>query len=263
MKFLMCDPQHYDVNYIINPWMKPQTPIDTSLCIHQWNRLKQTIELCGAEVMVIEGDKRWPDMVFTANAGYVIHNAVILSYFKHQERQGETPIMKQWFESHGYNIISLPQDQGQHFEGEGDLCCSKETMFAGYGFRSDRACHKLIRSHLSTKNHLELQLIDPHFYHLDTCFCLLNDTLALRFPGAFDSTSNQLIEQHIECLDICEEEAHQFACNAVVIDRHVIVPGHCPKTQKLLEAHGFTTHSCDLSQFMLAGGAAKCLSLKL
>lgn len=263
MKFLMCNPKYYDVNYIINPWMKPQATINVDLCFKQWQHLKQTIETCGAEVIVMEGDSRWPDMVFTANAGYVINDAVILSHFKHQERQGETPLMKQWFKNHNYRIISTPQDQAHHFEGEGDLSCSTETMFAAYGFRSDRTCYDVIRPHLPCHNHLELQLINPHFYHLDTCFCILNDALALRFPGAFDSASNQLIERHITCLDVCEEEAHRFACNAVVINQHIILPNGCPKTQASLEALGFITHTCDLSEFMLAGGAAKCLSLKL
>jgi len=40
----------------------------------------------------------WPDMVFTANAGLVLGDTVVLSRFFHKERQGEEPFFKQWFE---------------------------------------------------------------------------------------------------------------------------------------------------------------------
>jgi len=60
-----------------------------------------------------------------------------------------------------------------------------------------------------------------------------------------------------------ENEAKHFACNAVVLGKHVIMPANCPETKNHLEHKGFTVFECDMSEFIKAGGACKCLTLLL
>ena len=76
-------------------------------------------------------------MVFTANAGLVFNKKVILSRFKHPERQGEEKFFEEWFLDHGYEVLS-PEN---YFEGAGDCLLSKANtprFFCGHGFRSDK-----------------------------------------------------------------------------------------------------------------------------
>ncbi|KAK6013363.1 hypothetical protein OSTOST_21324, partial [Ostertagia ostertagi] len=61
------------------------------------------------------------------------------------------------------------------------------------------------------------------FYHLDTCFCPLNDELALWYPKAFDPVCQHNLANYVELLPVHENEAKQFACNAVVIGKNVIM----------------------------------------
>ena len=73
---------------------------------------------------------------------------------------------------------------------------------------------------------LSLRLVDERFYHLDTCFCPLSDGYLLYYPPAFDFYSNQLIERRVPAekrLVVDEVDALQFACNAVNVDRIVIL----------------------------------------
>ena len=59
------------------------------------------------------------------------------------------------------------------------------------------------------------------------------------------------------------QEALRFACNAVCIGRHVVLPTGCPETMAMLTNCGYQPHQVVLDEFLKAGGSAKCLTLAL
>lgn len=124
IRFLMCAPGHYDVDYVINPWMKENIHKSTrDRAVEQWQNLYQIIKN-RAIVNLVTPEKGWPDMVFTANAGLVLGNNVILSRFYHEERRGEEPYFKKWFEENGFTVYKVPADLS--FEGAGDALFDRE-----------------------------------------------------------------------------------------------------------------------------------------
>jgi N-dimethylarginine dimethylaminohydrolase len=110
---------------------------------------------------------------------------------------------------------------------------------------------------------IPLQLVDGRFYHLDTCFCPLDPQTAIYFPGAFDGYAQRSLAQIPRLIPVVEEEAARFACNAVVVDRHVVLNSGCPQLEVSLAAAGFTPHATPLDEFLKSGGSAKCLTLRL
>src|SRR6266700_2727742 len=93
----------------------------------------------------------------------------------------------------------------------------------GYRIRSDAASHQYLGKVLN-RLVLPLELVDPRFYHLDTCFCPVAAGAALYFPNAFDHYGRRVLETHIDkLLPVVEAEAVRFACNAVVVGKTVIV----------------------------------------
>jgi len=58
-------------------------------------------------------------------------------------------------------------------------------------------------------------------------------------------------------------EGERFACNAVCLDRHVVLPTGCPETMEWLTQQGYNPHPVELDEFLKAGGSAKCLTLAL
>lgn len=259
-RILMCDPRHYDVFYQINPWMTLQNPVKNTLAQTQWRFLTETLARCGAAIELIAPQPGWPDMVFTANAGLVYKKRFYPAYFRYPERQGERPYFIEWFTQAGYDIINSGLATPFYFEGAGDALFAGKRLFAAYGFRSQREVYMEIGK-LADISLIYCELIDPYFYHLDTCFCPLNDKQALIWPGAFTKETFQRINREIELLTVPETDARKFACNAVVLNDQVIIPSGCDATAKLLEQKGFTVHQCDMSEYIKAGGACKCLTL--
>ena len=265
IRILMCAPDHYDVDYVINPWMEGNIHKSSrDRAVEQWQKLYHVLK-DRALVDLVPPAKGWPDMVFTANAGLVLGDNVVLSRFFHKERQGEEPYFKEWFEQNGFTVYELPKDLP--FEGAGDALFDREGrwLWAGYGFRSELDSHPYIAGWLDTEV-VSLRLIDERFYHLDTCFCPLTGGYLLYYPPAFDSYSNRVIEMRIppeKRIIVEEPDAVCFACNAVNVNNTIVMNQVSDRLKQKLREVGFEVVETPLSEFLKAGGAAKCLTLRV
>lgn len=261
----MCPPDHYGVDYVINPWMQGQLgKTDRALARAQWDGLRNVLA-DHVEITLIEAQPGLPDEVFTANAGMVRGKTAVVSRFRSPERQGEEPFFRTWFERHGFTIAPWPQ--GIFFEGAGDALFDRgrELIWSGCGFRSDVAAAKLLEKAFSIEA-VPIRLQDPRFYHLDTCLCPLARGWLMYYPSAFDAVSLQEIETRVPAekrIAVAEEDALQFACNAVDLGDKIVMNGASPTLQVKLRAAGFEPVLTPLSEFLKAGGTAKCLTLKL
>lgn len=265
VRILMCPPHHYDVDYVINPWMEGNIHRSSrERAEEQWNQLYQVLT-DHATVELVKPQQGWPDMVFAANAGLVLGDRVVLSRFLHPERQGEEPYFEQWFEENGFTVHKLPKSLP--FEGAGDALLDRagRWLWAGYGFRSELDSHPYLAKWLDVEV-LSLRLVDQRFYHLDTCFCPLTGGYLLYYPPAFDAYSNRLIEMRVPAekrIAIGEVDAINFACNTVNVDRVVVMNQASDELKQTLGDRGFTVKETPLTEFLKAGGAAKCLTLRV
>jgi ornithine--oxo-acid transaminase len=263
--FLMCPPTLYDVNYVINPWMAGNVNRSSrQRATDQWTALHGALGKM-AEVLLVEPQPGSPDMVFTANAGLVYDGKVALSSFYHPERQGEEPHFRRWFENFGFEVCEVPRVTP--FEGEGDALFEPDgrRLWAGHGPRTRQNSHRHLTD-LWGVEVVSLRLVDPRFYHLDTCFCPLFNGEIMYYPAAFDAESQRKIEERYPAprrICVSEADARRFACNAVNIGKTILLNRIGAELSARLEALGYSVIQVDLTEFLKAGGAAKCLVLRL
>lgn len=258
---LMCPPDFYGIEYEINPWMNRERQADHGLAVRQWTDLRSILEQLGAKVSLLEPVAGLPDLVFTANAAMIFRDQAIVSRFRHPQRQGEEPHDAAWFAANGFQVRRL--EAGVYFEGAGDALFCGDTLFAGYRIRSDVRSQQKV-GELIGHRVIPVELVDPYYYHLDTCFCPLAVGVAMYFPGAFDEYGQRAIHDAIPMLiEVESDEARSFACNAVVIGRSVVTNSGCDRLHAALRSHGLEPIATPLSEFVKAGGSAKCLTLRL
>ena len=258
---LMCPPDHYGIEYEINPWMNRSKGAVQDNAKSQWKKLYETFIDLGVKVALMQPQPGLPDLVFTANAGLMFHKRFISSRFRHAERAGESPHFDAWFASHGYHVEHLAEDL--YHEGAGDALFCGPILFAGYRFRSEALAHQEV-SRMIGKEVLPLELTNPHYYHLDTCFCPLAPGEALYYPAAFDSYGLKVLQARIpKLIPVVEAEAQRFGCNAVVIGKSVVTNTGCPQLHDDLRRAGYNPIAVELDEFLKAGGSAKCLTLRL
>ncbi len=257
----MCPPDYFGIEYEINPWMNVHVGSKPELACPQWQRLKETLGELGVKIDLLEPKRGLPDLVFTANAGIVYHDLFLPAHFRYGVRQKESPHFEKWARDQGFTIVSLPEDM--RFEGAGDALFCGDSLFAGYRFRSDVKSHQWIGERLGVPV-LPMELVDPRFYHLDTCFCPLAADTAIYYPGAFDEYGRSVLKDQIpRLIEVSPEEAISFSCNAVVVGRTIVLNRGAPKLAEALETLGYAVRPLEFSEFIKSGGSAKCLTLRL
>lgn len=260
-RILMCPPDFYGIEYEINPWMSRSRGSDRPAAAQQWQDLVAILREIGAQVDHMEARQGLPDLVFTANAGLMFHDQFFSARFRHEERARESPVFDAWFSAQGFTVRHLPE--GTFHEGAGDALFCGDALFAGYRIRSDVYAHQWLAKEVGVRV-LPLELVDPYYYHLDTCFCPVAPDLAIWHPPAFDAYGQKVIPTHVKRLiAVVPEEAKRFGCNAVVVGKTVVMNTGCPQLAADLEKLGFATRATPLDEFLKAGGSAKCLTLRL
>jgi N-dimethylarginine dimethylaminohydrolase len=264
-RILMCPPDFFTVEYVINPWMAGNKGgMSLALARRQWESLRDKISEF-AEVVTMDAQPELPDLVFTANAGVVYGDRAIASHFMPHERRPEEAHFKNWFRNNGFRLLDLDEKIG--FEGAGDCLHDRRGpwLWTGYGFRTEIEAHAEIRDYFDVEL-VSIRLTDERFYHIDTCFCPLTDGFLMYHPPAFDFDSRVKIESRIpphKRIVVDTMDAGNFACNAVNIGDQVILNKASDPLKARLMLAGFHVHEIDLSEFLKAGGPAKCLTLKL
>lgn len=266
--FLCCRPTHYGVVYEINPWMDVDVPVDPERAEQQWEALVATLRQAGATVDEIAPHPEVPDLVFTANAGVVSGSVFVPAHFRHRERQPETEHFAQWFEAADWTVARLGTDLTHEGAGDAlpfgaDARAAVPVLLSGHGPRSDAAAAPPLGL-LTGAPVCPVELVDERLYHLDLTFCPLDDRRALCAPLGWTPDGVAAITELVpEPLWLTDEEALAFTANSVVVGTTIVMARVPPRVGRQLEAWGFDPVAVDVSEFLKAGGASRCLTLAL
>ncbi len=258
---LMCAPEHYRIAYEINPWMHRENAVVEERARAQWRDLHRALVELDVRVELVEQGAHVPDMVFTANAGIVAGSRFVPANFRYEERQPEAPLFTEWFEARGYEVVPIELDR--HWEGEGDVLEVDGRVFAASGTRTEAAALDALDAILGVET-VRLELVDPRFYHLDTCFFPIEARRAMFVPDAFSEASRaRLAAAFDDLIEVPMEDALRFACNALRVGDTVVLNSGCDRTVAALERRGYRCVSTPTDEFLKAGGSVKCLVLTL
>jgi N-dimethylarginine dimethylaminohydrolase len=261
----MCPPQWYDVDYVINPWMAGNVHRGSrDAAFTQWKTLYQKLQAI-ADVRLLQARQGAPDMVFVAHTALVQHGIAAVSSFAHAQRQPEEQYLREWLRHEGFLVWDTPRETA--FEGEGDALFDADgtRLWAAHGSRTCLQSHR----HVADAWHApvcSLHLVDPRFYHLDTCFAPLTGGCLLWYPEAFDPGSRERIEAAYPVekrIAVSQGDATRFACNALNVGRSILMAKVESDLPERLAALGFDVTQIVLSEFLRGGASAKSLALRL
>ncbi len=273
-QFLMARPTHYAVAYQINPWMKPDAwgaAAGENLALAQsaWSDLAAAIERCGGTVHAMPGVPGSPDIVFPANAAVVLDRKAVAARFRHGERRGEEPHFIAALErlrDQGL-LDEVVQIDGCFQEGAGDCLwdAARGHFWVASGPRSTPDSVSAIARAFG-RPVVHMPLATERYYHLDTCFCPLSGGEILYYPPALSEEAHRALLAHTRAdqrLEASEEDAQAFCVNAVCIGRTIVMARPPERLRQRLTDRGYDVVAVDLDPFMLSGGGAFCMTLRL
>jgi N-dimethylarginine dimethylaminohydrolase len=270
---LMVQPTYFSVDYVINPHMTEHVgKVNKDKAYKEWEVIRDTFTQSGLTVHELEGQPGLPDMVFCANQSLPFvdpdnNKHVLMSIMHADQRKEEVPFIEQWYRQHGYEIHYLDDNKVKDFEGMGDAIwhTGKRLIWGGYGYRSDMNAYKRI-TELFDVPVLALELVSESFYHLDTCFCMLDSETALIYPAAFTEEGLAMIRKLIpHVIEADQHEAEElFACNATCPDgQNVVIQEGCDQVNEQLRGSGFTVHEVSTEEYLKSGGSVFCMKMLL
>lgn len=272
--YLMADPAHFQVSYEINPWMRPEAwsadPAANRLTAHAgWRALKASLESAGGVVHAMPGVEGLPDIVFPANAAVVLNGKAVVARFRHGERSGEEPYYLAALHTLRRQGVldEVVQIEGCYQEGAGDCIwdANRQLFWAGFGQRSARQAADETRAFFGQAV-TPLELVSPRFYHLDVCFCPLSGGEILYYPPAFSPAALAAIRDAADpdaLIEATDDDAARFNVNAVNIGGRLVMASATPNLVARLAERGYEVMDVDLGPFIMAGGGAYCMTLRL
>ncbi|SCG60090.1 dimethylargininase [Micromonospora coxensis] len=261
--YLMCSPEHFAVEYAINPWMDVTTPVDAELAVKQWDRLRETLVGLGHDVHLLTPEAGLPDMVFAANGAFVVDGTVYGARFKHEQRTAEAAAHRAFYESQGWRFIAPSETN----EGEGDFAYLPDAhgglILAGHGFRTELPAHAEAQEALG-RPVVSLRLVDPRFYHLDVALASIDDTNVVYYPGAFSAASQRVLAQLFpDAVLADDEDALAFGLNLVSDGLNVVLNSEATRLAGKLKAAGYHPVPVELAELKKGGGSVKCCIAEL
>jgi arginine dihydrolase len=265
---LLCPPDFFDVVDRKNPYMSEHVSVDREKAERQWQSLRSALQQTGCTVETIAPAPGLEDMVFAANQAFVGFNEgvgkfIVPSRMVHASRQREVHLYVDWYRQRGFKIIEV--DLGaDHLEGHGDLLWHPDwsRIYAAYGFRSTQGGVEKFMDAMSKLgvSVVALRLVDPFCYHLDTCFCPLNNEAVLIYPGAYAPESlTALLEFWKRVHELTADEAHKFMGNGIAVNGSYLTPCLTPHLDAILRKEGLTPVIVETTEFEKSGGSLFCM----
>lgn len=267
-RVLLCPPTYFDIVDQKNPYMSKRSSLDRQKALQQWRALCSALEQAGCEVETIPPAPDLEDMVFAANQVFVgfregVGKFIVPSRMVHVSRQREVPFYVDWYRQRGFKIIEVDLG-GDYLEGHGDLLWHPgwSRIYAGHGFRSTLAGVEKFGEAMSKLGIpvIPFRLVDPYCYHLDTCFCPLNNEAVLVYPGAYAPESLATLRQFWGRVhELTADEAHKFMGNGIVANGRYLTPYSTPHLERILEQENLLPVLLDTSEFEKSGGSLFCM----
>lgn len=273
---LLCPPNYYQIEYVINPWMHLTNKVDTNRAMEEFDWVVEIYKRIGLEVLIIPQVQGLPDMTYAANLGFVIDNTFIKSNLKFPQRRKEADFAEEFFRNKSttgstsitsttarkFKIKTLPSDV--YFEGQGDMFYKDGKFFMGYGKRSSKEASHYIREIIGEEP-ITFEVNDPYFYHLDTCFAPLGNGRVVINPRSFNKQDLSKLKKTFKKVIVTSEQDNKLLCCNLVAANGAIVIGQgiSKDFRSTLKKEGYEVFETPMNEFLKGGGSVKCLTLEL
>ena len=256
---LVSDADNFSVEFEINPYMHKVDQPDWDLAVVEHEAIVAAHVDAGRSTEYVPTVSGCPDMIYTANAALVRGGQAMIAQLP-PERDPELPHFRRWFLEHGYDVIDAPY----RFSGQGDALAFGSRLFAGSGWRTDKAMHPVIADTLGY-DVIPVHTISNRWYDIDLAIAVITPETLAWCPEAFDVRSRRTIRDlpGVELIEVGVDEAELFALNLVSDTVTVTMTTGAPRFAQTLRDRCYRVVELTTEQLKKGGGGVRCTALSL
>jgi N-dimethylarginine dimethylaminohydrolase len=231
----------------------------------QHRALETALTSRGVTCHVVEALADLPDLCFMRDAAVVTPWGLVALNPAMAHRAGEVDHVIR--AAHELGAEPLERIRTGTVEG-GDVCIVRPglAIIGCSGERTDDAGAETLAT-IFRRHDWEVLIyrFDPHFLHLDTMFCMLDENTALACVDVLDDAFVAAIEARgIAIVAATYKESRGLGCNILSLDgRTIMMSAGNDRIAAQLHARGYETIAVDVSQFAACGGGIHCLTMPI
>lgn len=261
---LMSYPQYLSIEPInvISKYFKDHQ-LDKKKIDEEFNLLVQTYQNLGIEVFFLPPSETYPDSVFARDFGACLKDGYILGRFKHEYRKNERKAYEKKMQE--LNIPQLFKVHEGYFEGGDFFFLDDKTIVIGLLERTNQIGYQEIKEHFKNQYEVIFVKSDPEFLHLDMCFNLIDEHLALICKDAFDiSFLQELQKRNIELIEVSKEDIFRHGLNVQALgDKKVLALKKNHDINLQIKQKGYEVIELDITEILKCGGGIHCMTFPL
>lgn len=264
-KVLMCRPTYLQaapINEIAKKWSSK--PLDRDKMEYEHQQMIKAYEKNGVEVELLEADATRPNSVFSRDFGGCIREGYILGRFKEPIRFKERMSYEEKMAQLG--IPKVVEVKEGLFEGGDFTYLDDYTIAIGMVARSDQKGVEEIKDGLKPYGYEVIGVpCDPQYLHLDLCFNLVDEHLAVVYSEGLPKPFLELLRQkEIDTIEVPTESVFKHGCNLQAIgNKRVISLKQNTFVNEALDKKGFEITEVDITEILKAGGGPHCMTFPL
>jgi N-dimethylarginine dimethylaminohydrolase len=264
MELVVCNPAYFQIEYVINPWMKRnfKTKVDKFLAKKQWDGMCQAFVDNGIELFKMQPVPTLPDMVFTANQGMFIKDTYVSANFRYQQRKEEV-IWTAW-ELFNAKKVDKYEQCPFHWEGQAELFkVDNKNYIGGYGYRGTLMAIDWLVRRFDIDIH-PMRVVSPDYYHLDVCLTI-RDGKVFVYEDAFAKNDLENLKGSFEVVPVSKGFAYSFGLNCIHKGKKWITSRlDISKKEKdeFEGSFGLQLLELDMSEFIKSGGGVFCCTMR-
>lgn len=226
-------------------------PIDVALARAQHAAYCDALIACGATVVRVAADARYPDCCFLEDTAVVAGDRALITRPGALSRRGEVIAIAEQLRELGYETIEMT---GEATLDGGDCMRVGKRIYVGRSARTNEAGIAALAAAFPD-HQVSVIALPAHVLHLKCVVSPLDDQRVLLASGSLDPT---LFPRTVI---IPTEET--YAANCVAIAGHAILADGFPEARAALERAGVIVHAVPTSEVRKADGSLTCQSILL
>jgi dimethylargininase len=226
-------------------------PIDVALAQAQHAAYCDALAACGAAVIRVPGDVRYPDCCFLEDTAVIAGKRALITRPGAPSRRGEVDAIEVVLRDLGFEIVRMAEPAT--LDG-GDCMRVGQTIYVGRSARTNAEGIAALAAAFPDHEVITIAL-PAHVLHLKCVVSPLDDQRVLLASGSLDPT--------LFPRTVIIPTAETYAANCVAIGGHAILADGFPEARASLERAGLIVHAVPTSEVRKADGSLTCQSILL